>query len=66
MTCYKDIHAARFVCLWLFQVDASCDEFLFYAGGVMDTGCGASNDHAIVLVGFNADAVPPYWVAKNR
>jgi len=47
-------------------VDASCDTFMYYSGGVLMKGCGSSvNDHALTLVGFNADADTPYWIAKN-
>jgi len=48
------------------SIDASCDTFMYYSGGVLMKGCGASaNDHALTLVGFNVDADTPYWIAKN-
>ena len=37
-----------------------------YSGGVYAGGaCGARYNHAVLLVGYNATASPPYWIAKN-
>lgn len=36
--------------------------FRYYSSGVFDVGCGGANNHAVVLIGFNVDADPPYWV----
>jgi hypothetical protein len=52
------------------SIDASCDEFLYYSGGVFDTGCGSpNNNHAVALVGYNTDPANEfgvnYWICKN-
>lgn len=52
------------------SIDASCDPFLYYSGGVFDVGCGTNNNnHAVTLVGYNSDLNNEhgvaYWIAKN-
>lgn len=48
-------------------LDAS--EWSSYAGGVMtSSSCSSSSrkmDHAVQLVGYNADADTPYWIVRN-
>mmetsp|Transcript_84331 Transcript_84331/g.239634 ORF Transcript_84331/g.239634 Transcript_84331/m.239634 type:complete len:271 (-) Transcript_84331:120-932(-) len=48
-------------------LDAS--EWSSYAGGVMtSSSCSSSSrkmDHAVQLVGYNADAETPYWIVRN-
>jgi C1A family cysteine protease len=48
-------------------IDAS--EWSSYTGGVMtSTSCSSSPrkmDHAVQLVGYNADADVPYWIVRN-
>ncbi|GMH87096.1 hypothetical protein TrST_g9991 [Triparma strigata] len=48
-------------------IDAS--QWNSYTGGVMDQrSCSSSTDdmdHAVQLVGYNADASPPYWIVRN-
>lgn len=48
-------------------VDAS--EWSSYTGGVMTTSSCSSlsrkMDHAVQLVGYNADASTPYWIVRN-
>ena len=40
--------------------------FCPHRGGVLDEGCGGSNNHAVAIVGFNVDASPPYWVSPMQ
>jgi len=52
------------------SIDASCETFMYYSGGVFDVGCGAvNNNHAVALVGYNTDPNNEwgvsYWIAKN-
>uniref|UniRef100_A0A7S2QUS0 Uncharacterized protein n=1 Tax=Triparma pacifica TaxID=91992 RepID=A0A7S2QUS0_9STRA len=48
-------------------IDASA--FFSYTGGVMTADSCSSNpsslDHAIQIVGYNADADTPYWIVRN-
>ena len=48
-------------------IDAS--SFFSYTGGVMTADSCSSNpsslDHAIQIVGYNADASTPYWIVRN-
>ena len=48
-----------------------CDLFISYGGGVLthDEGCQCCEasciDHAVVIVGYNTTAKPPYWKVRN-
>jgi len=48
-------------------IDAS--QWSSYTGGVMDSASCSSSprkmDHAVQLVGYNADADEPYWIVRN-
>ena len=53
---------------------SGCDLFMSYDGGVLThdggtLGCGCAStdciDHAVVIVGYNTTAVPPYWKLRN-
>ena len=50
---------------------SGCDLFSGYNGGVMtvddDCACGRTSclDHAVVVVGFDDTADPPYWKLRN-
>lgn len=50
---------------------ASCDLFMAYKGGVLtdDGGCACSKpnclDHAVLMVGYNDNHDPPYFLVKN-
>jgi C1A family cysteine protease len=48
-------------------VDAENDAFMYYDGGVVTLAECPNNglDHAILIVGYNTDATPPYWIVKN-
>jgi C1A family cysteine protease len=46
-------------------VTVDADSWETYAGGVL-TNCPASQiDDAALIVGYNDEAVPPYWIIKN-
>ncbi|ACI64247.1 predicted protein, partial [Thalassiosira pseudonana CCMP1335] len=43
-----------------------CDLFISYGGGVLTHDEGSSCiDHAVVIVGYNTTAKPPYWKVRN-
>jgi C1A family cysteine protease len=52
-------------------MNANCDTFNNYAGGVLTTDgdCSCQDtsciDHAVLLVGYNDTYDPPYWYIKN-
>ena len=49
-------------------VRANCDSFRNYGGGVLDDDCGGGEnqiDHAVLAVGYNPTALPPYYIVKN-
>lgn len=48
-------------------IEASSSAFLTYRGGIFeDTSCYANGvDHTMVVVGYDLDATPPYWVLRN-
>jgi len=37
-----------------------------YNGGIMTDCYGTSLDHAVLIIGFNLAASPPYWIIKNQ
>ena len=48
------------------SVRASSLVFQTYAGGVLTSSlCGWSINHAIMAVGYNADAQEPYYIVRN-
>lgn len=53
------------------SVDTDCDEFNNYKSGTVtdDGNCSCAStsciDHAVLLVGYNDTASPPYWLVKN-
>ena len=48
-------------------IEADQMAFQFYAGGVLDSGCGDQLDHGVLAVGFGADATTGenYAIVKN-
>ncbi len=41
-------------------------KFLFYGEGIFDDDdCSKSNNHAVLLVGYNTTNDVPYWIVKN-
>jgi cathepsin L len=47
-------------------VDASY--WQFYSGGIYDPSdpvCGSTLDHGVLVVGYNSDNQPPFWIVKN-
>mmetsp|Transcript_16064 Transcript_16064/g.61254 ORF Transcript_16064/g.61254 Transcript_16064/m.61254 type:complete len:378 (+) Transcript_16064:85-1218(+) len=52
------------------SLDAGCDAFMHYKGGVLTEECSSScvtHNHAVLIVGYGYDygAQLPYWIAKN-
>jgi len=46
------------------SIRAENDDFRKYTGGIIDgDGCGTYIDHAVLLVGYNAEQ--DYWIVKN-
>ncbi|GAB2298166.1 hypothetical protein Dimus_032238 [Dionaea muscipula] len=47
-------------------IDASCDDFMQYSGGVFSESCGNNLDHAVTTVGYGTtDDGTDYWLVKN-
>jgi len=46
-------------------VDAECDQFYHYTGGILDSCCGTSLDHAIMAVGYGSENGQDYWIVRN-
>jgi C1A family cysteine protease len=52
-------------------ISSNCNTFSSYRGGILtdDGGCACQTidciDHAVLLVGYNDNSVPPYWKLKN-
>lgn len=49
---------------------AGCKTLSRYKGGVLDEGCECNPpncgiNHAVLMVGYNDDYDPPYWIIKN-
>lgn len=52
------------LCPFVIGVDAS--KWQFYQGGVaLSSQCGKKTNHAVQLVGYNAEATLPYWIVRN-
>jgi C1A family cysteine protease len=49
-----------------FSICVDANNWSGYRSGVMrSTQCGRSIDHCVQLVGYNAQANPPYWMVRN-
>jgi len=47
-------------------IEADQSSFQFYSGGIYsDASCGVSLDHAVLVVGYNAQGSAKYWIVKN-
>jgi C1A family cysteine protease len=46
-------------------VDANCQAFMYYDGGLLTTSCGQQLDHAILAVGYGTYGGQPAWRVKN-
>ncbi|OMJ93123.1 hypothetical protein SteCoe_3940 [Stentor coeruleus] len=47
-------------------VEADGPDWQSYGGGVVnDPNCGNNLDHAVLAVGYDVSANPPYWLVKN-
>ncbi|GJP84279.1 hypothetical protein CLOP_g14342 [Closterium sp. NIES-67] len=50
----------------LVYVATDSNDFRGYSGGLFNGVCGEDIDHAMIVVGYNLDAVEgPYWLLKN-
>jgi C1A family cysteine protease len=47
------------------QVDADNYVWQFYYSGVINKFCGTDSKHYVLIVGYNQDASPPYYIVKN-
>ena len=47
------------------SIDAQCDAFMNYGGGVLDADCGGRIDHSVLAVGYDTGAKTPYYIVKN-
>jgi C1A family cysteine protease len=48
------------------SIGVDAETWQTYSGGVMSNCYGTSLDHAVLIVGYNTDASPPYWIVKNQ
>eukprot|EP00249_Psilotum_nudum_P025736 c30576_g1_i1 orf=147-1082(+) len=46
-------------------IQASCPQFQFYAGGILNDSCGTDLDHAVTIVGYGGSKGKQYWIVKN-
>ena len=50
------------------SINARCDAFMNYGGGVLDDDCGGGVhqiDHSVLAVGYDTSAKDPYYIVKN-
>jgi len=50
------------------SINAKCDAFMNYGGGVLDDDCGGGVqqiDHSVLAVGYDTSAKDPYYIVKN-
>lgn len=49
------------------SVAVEADQFAWqlYRGGVVTKNCGTSLDHGVLIVGYDINSTPPYWIVKN-
>lgn len=50
------------------SINARCDSFMHYGGGVLDDNCGTDFhqiDHSVLAVGYDTSAKDPYYIVKN-
>ena len=45
-------------------IDAQCDAFMNYGGGVLDEDCGTHIDHCVLAVGYELTG-KEYYIVKN-
>lgn len=48
-------------------INAGAGAFFFYKSGIIDSGCSASVNHAVTIVGYGTDSKlgKDYWLIKN-
>ena len=50
------------------SINANCDSFHDYGGGVLTDDCGGNEhdiDHSVLAVGYDSTAKTPYYIVKN-
>ena len=47
------------------SIGVDAESLQFYKKGIISTGCGQNVDHAVLLVGYGADAGKDFWKVKN-
>jgi cysteine peptidase B len=48
------------------SIGVDAETWQTYNGGVMTNCYGTALDHAVLIVGYNVDASPPFWIVKNQ
>lgn len=62
---YEDLESAVVAGPVSIAVDAAGSTWQFYKGGVVDSKCGTSLDHGVLVVGYGEEQGQKYWKVKN-